>query len=389
MSLELDRSTWKRVAFGDVIDSITERVDNPSEAGVERYVGLEHLDPGVMTVQRWDSPDKVEAQKLRFASRDVIFGRRRAYQRKVAMAEFEGICSAHALVLRARSNYVDPAFLPVFLSSDYFLDRAIEISVGSLSPTINWRDLKVQEFDLPPLDQQRRIADLFWAIEGHRLALRSAQESARSLLSHIRAAMFTVRTDETRANELFHITIGRQRSPKHENGDYMVPYLRSANVTAQGIGVGDVKSMNFTPKEQEKFALKAGDVLVSEASASALSVGMPAVWREEIAGVVCFQNTLLRYRAIEGVSVPAFVEHYCHWAFETGGFLSAASGTNIRHIGVGGATSMKLGRSTIAEQRAFVHQASAVNAAIEALNSEQRTLKELVIGLSDEIFGGS
>jgi type I restriction enzyme S subunit len=170
MSLNLDNSTWKCVSFGDVIENVTDRVDDPSEAGVDRYVGLEHLDPGVMTVQRWDTPDRVEAQKLRFQPGDVIFGRRRAYQKKVALAEFEGICSAHALVLRARPGYIHPDFLPVFLSSDYFLDRAIAISVGSLSPTVNWRDLKVQEFDLPPLGKQKRIADLLWAVERHRLA---------------------------------------------------------------------------------------------------------------------------------------------------------------------------------------------------------------------------
>lgn len=189
MSLNLEKSTWKRVAFGDVIDSITDRVDNPSEAGVDRYVGLEHLDPAVMTVQRWDSPDKVAAQKLRFLPGDVIFGRRRAYQKKVAKAEFEGICSAHALVLRARPDYVDADFLPVFLSSDYFLERAIEISVGSLSPTVNWRDLKVQEFDLPPLDEQKRIADLLWAAERERLAsavLLAAVEATREAVIELR-----------------------------------------------------------------------------------------------------------------------------------------------------------------------------------------------------------
>lgn len=167
MSLNLDKSTWKEVAFGDVIDNVSNRIDDPSKAGVDRYVGLEHLDPGVLTVQRWDSPDRVEAQKLRFEPGDVIFGRRRAYQKKVAVAEFRGICSAHALVLRARPGYIHPDFLPVFLSSDYFLDRATSISVGSLSPTVNWRDLKVQEFALPPFDEQQRIADLLWSLSRH------------------------------------------------------------------------------------------------------------------------------------------------------------------------------------------------------------------------------
>lgn len=172
LSLGLDKSTWNRVHFGDVIQNVSDRIDDPATAGVDRYVGLEHLDAGSMTVTRWGTPDQVNAQKLRFQSGDVIFGRRRAYQKKVSRAHFDGICSAHALVLRAIPGQIDPDFLPVFLSSDYFLARAIAISVGSLSPTVNWRDLKVQEFLLPPIEQQKRIAALFWAMEGHRLSLK-------------------------------------------------------------------------------------------------------------------------------------------------------------------------------------------------------------------------
>ena len=130
MSLNLDKSTWKRASFGDVIENVTDRVDNPSEAGVDRYVGLEHLDPGVLTVQRWDTPDKVEAQKLRFQSGDVIFGRRRAYQKKVALAEFEGICSAHALVLRPRR--LRPSGLPAGLPVERLLPRPRHRYLGRL-----------------------------------------------------------------------------------------------------------------------------------------------------------------------------------------------------------------------------------------------------------------
>ncbi len=171
MTLAVDKSTWTKMKFEDFVQNVTDRVNDPSTSGADRYVGLEHLDPGTMVVSRWGSPDEVEAQKLRFRSGDVIFGRRRAYQRKVARADFDGICSAHALVLRARPERVHPDFLPVFLSSDLFLDRAIKISVGSLSPTVNWRDLRVQEFLLPPLPDQQRIADLLWAAERHRESL--------------------------------------------------------------------------------------------------------------------------------------------------------------------------------------------------------------------------
>lgn len=160
MSTEELPDGWNRVKFGSIAASITERVDDPSASGVDRYVGLEHLDPDSTTIQRWGSPSDVEATKLRFYPGDVIYGRRRAYQRKLGVADFDGICSAHALVLRARPDVCLPEFLPYFLQSDAFHQRALDISVGSLSPTINWKTLTVQEFTLPPIDEQRSMVSL-------------------------------------------------------------------------------------------------------------------------------------------------------------------------------------------------------------------------------------
>lgn len=155
---------WQRVKFGELANCINDRIDDPSTAGVKRYVGLEHLDPESLTIRRWGSPEDVESTKLLFKPGDIIFGKRRAYQRKLAVADFEGICSAHAMVLRAKPAVVFPEFLPYFMQSDLFMDRAVEISVGSLSPTINWKALAQQEFALPPLDQQRRISTLLKCI---------------------------------------------------------------------------------------------------------------------------------------------------------------------------------------------------------------------------------
>jgi type I restriction enzyme S subunit len=156
---------WRVVRFDEMAQLVNDRVDNPSEAGVERYVGLEHLDPESLKIRRWGSPDDVEAQKLRFQPSDIIFGKRRAYQRKLAVADFEGICSAHAMVLRAREETVVKDFLPFFMQSDTFFERALSISVGSLSPTINWKTLASQEFTIPPKNEQRRFAELLWSAD--------------------------------------------------------------------------------------------------------------------------------------------------------------------------------------------------------------------------------
>lgn len=136
----------------------------PVEEDKFTYLGLENLDPETLKVTRYGSDVAPIGEKLIMKKGDVLFGKRRAYQRKVAIAPFDGIFSAHGMVLRPITSVIDYDFFPFFISSDYFLDAAIKISVGSLSPTINWGDLKKLEFDLPSLSEQKRIAKALWAI---------------------------------------------------------------------------------------------------------------------------------------------------------------------------------------------------------------------------------
>jgi len=179
---------WKMVKFGDIADNIAERVD-PAEAETDIYVGLEHLDPQSLHLRHWGHPSDVTGQKLVFKNGDVIFGRRRAYQRKLAIAEFDGICSAHAMVLRAKPKVALPEFLPFFLQSDMFMERAIEISVGSLSPTVNWKTLRMQEFPLPPLEEQKKIAEILCAadeaVEKWSIAYQKTETALNTLRSRI------------------------------------------------------------------------------------------------------------------------------------------------------------------------------------------------------------
>lgn len=156
---------WKVWRFDQMATNVNVRIDNPSESGMEHYIGLEHLDADSLKIRRWGTPSDVEATKLMFKTGDIIFGRRRAYQRKLGVAEFDGICSAHAMVLRAKPDVVLPEFLPFFMQSDLFMNRAVEISVGSLSPTINWKTMAAQEFVLPPVEEQLRIVSLLSQFE--------------------------------------------------------------------------------------------------------------------------------------------------------------------------------------------------------------------------------
>lgn len=135
----------------------------PTEADKDAYIGLEHLDSGTLTVSRWGSDVAPIGEKLIMKKGDILFGKRRAYQKKVGIAPFDGIFSAHGMVLRPREKVITKEYFPLFISSDYFLDEAIRISVGSLSPTVNWKDLRDLEFNIPTIEEQRRITPLVWA----------------------------------------------------------------------------------------------------------------------------------------------------------------------------------------------------------------------------------
>lgn len=265
----IKRGEWKRLPFGAFADSINERVE-PASAADEIYVGLDDLDPGSLHLRRWGKGSDVIGTKLRFRKGDIIFGRRRAYQRKLVVAEFGGICSAHAMVVRAKPEFVLPEFLPFLMMSDKFMNRAMEISVGSLSPTINWTTLKVQEFEIPPLDQQRRISDILGNIDS-------------TLKSHIFQADTNEYAVQAKIDEVFGISNSGKFSIKplsyfttkivdgvHRTPNYTqegAPFIVIENLNrGTGIDFSDVRYVSW--KDHQEFCKRAkpelGDVLVSK-----------------------------------------------------------------------------------------------------------------------------
>jgi len=160
--LKIKKTNWEKHVFSDIAVNISERVD-PMNTDLEIYVGLEHIDGEMIHLKRLGKKSDVKGTKLRCYPGDVIFGRRRAYLRKAALVDFNGFCSAHSLVLRANPDVIHPRLFPFFLHSNVFMDRAVKISVGSLSPTINWGTLKEQQFHLPPKEKQSQLAEFLWS----------------------------------------------------------------------------------------------------------------------------------------------------------------------------------------------------------------------------------
>lgn len=260
---------WQIWRFDQMATNVNDRINDPSKADTEYYVGLEHLDSDSLKIRRWGSPSDVEATKLRFRKGDIIFGRRRVYQRKVAVADFDGICSAHALVLRAKPDVVLPEFLPFFMQSDIFMERAKAISVGSLSPTINWKTLAKEEFALPPLETQIKLVEILLAINEVIESLNNLNNQNtqlyHSLLESRVKNYIHLGKPQKRLEEVCHTIVdGTHKTPTYlEKG---VPFLRVTDINAEEI---DWSSVKYISEDEHRELCKRcrpekGDILLSK-----------------------------------------------------------------------------------------------------------------------------
>lgn len=240
---------------------------------------------------------------------------------------------------------------------------------------------------LPAPEEQRRIVDLVGALDDTIAAAERLKARLSATLAKRRDMAFAVR-DARPASEMFDILIGLQRSPARAEGPNQTRYLRSANVTHGRLILDDVKTMSFDEKQRIKYGVEPGDVLVSEGSASADAVGAPSKYQGELDGPVCFQNTLLRYRAMDSVTTPEFVSQWCSWAYESGAFREAANGTNIKHIGSGGACKMMVATVPLEDQPALTDELHAAQSAVEHAGSTVGTLRHLRSNLLTALLSG-
>lgn len=147
-----------KVKLGDVAEEVKETYDGNGNPAI---VGLEHLVPGDIRLKSW-STDIDNTFTKAFHKGQVLFGRRRAYLKKAAVAPVDGICSGDITVISAKQDKILPELLPFVIQNDDFFDYAVGKSAGSLSPRVKWSHLKEYEFNLPGMDQQRQLANLLW-----------------------------------------------------------------------------------------------------------------------------------------------------------------------------------------------------------------------------------
>jgi type I restriction enzyme S subunit len=165
--LNIDRSEWELVNFGDVAIQQKKSVDRDT-TGITKYVKGEHMNSEDLHLREWG---ELEDEYLGpafirlFDEGDILYGSRRTYLRKVTIAPFEGITSNTTFVIKPNEKRIDKRLLPFVMLSEGFAEHSIKKSKGSVNPYVNWKDIANYEFLLPPKEQQAELAELLWAMD--------------------------------------------------------------------------------------------------------------------------------------------------------------------------------------------------------------------------------
>ncbi|EOC0352295.1 restriction endonuclease subunit S [Enterobacter roggenkampii] len=362
---------WRWVKFGDVVRLPKTKSKDPLADGFERYVGLEHLEPGDLRIRSYGNvADGVTFTSV-FQPGQVLFGKRRAYQRKVAVADFSGVCSGDIYVLETKDPQVLlPELLPFICQTEAFFEHAVGTSAGSLSPRTNWVNLADFEFVLPPISEQlsaitalKAAIDVCYSLEATYIASGRMVQAFKDSLSK------RYNSNDIKSYLLKELLLGSPDSgcsapPKDVSTGYFV--LSLSALSRDGYISEEYKPVEPTSK-MLAAKLEFGDMLISRSN-TVERVGYVGIFSDE-RDDVSFPDTMMRLRPNPSLIIPDFLEALLQTTSSREYLMRIAAGTS--------ASMKKINRANLLQMPLKVPSIHLQNEALKELRKLKGTVTAL------------
>ena len=327
-----------------------------------------------------------------FKPGDFLLVSRNPHLRKASRVDFAGICSEKTFVLEtADESILSSEYLPWVLQNGRFWDYAQENRHGSTNFFINWSTLADYVFELPPIEDQKRIATILWAAQSARRNYRKLLKACDDVVKSQFVEMFgdpKLEPNKWNAKPLGEVCatrLGKMLDAKKQTGKCSYPYLANTNVQWFHFDLSDLRHMDFSDDDRIEFELKNGDVLVTEGG----EIGRCAIWREELPNCY-FQKAVHRVRCDLKVLLP----EYFVWCFkmkaELGLFKSYVSQSTIAHLTGKKIKQVPIPLPPLELQQEFADFAAsadkskfAVQKALDELNATTKKILNQELGLGD------
>ncbi|MDX7845460.1 hypothetical protein SJS51_18130 [Aeromonas caviae] len=359
---------WRRVKFGDVVRLSKAKSKDPLSDGIEHYVGLEHLEPGDLRIRSWGNvADGVTFTSV-FQPGQVLFGKRRAYQRKVAVADFSGVCSGDIYVFETKdAQALLPELLPFICQTDAFFDHAVGTSAGSLSPRTNWTSLADFEFALPPIEEQTRLIEVLLGFEQVLKATESLSAVAEKLRHSLMINHFEmVHPERQKVSEIGKWYSGGTPSrgnssfwggtiPWVSPKDMKLPDLDGAEetLTSEGVAAGS----KLMPKDTIMIVVR-GMILAHTFPVAKTLV--PAAFNQDMKALVVSEE----YR-------PKYIQYWFEYAAPSYLQLVSESSHGTKRLESDKLFALEVPKIDLDEQDSFITQVDDIRAAVNKAKSKQ------------------
>lgn len=387
MSLNLDTTAWERRTLGDIARASKEKVDL-TDGSVDRFIAGEHMETDDLKIHRWGDVSEVDlgpAFHRRFRPGQVLYGSRRTYLRKVAVADFDGVCANTTFVVETKDeNLLLPEFLPFIMTSEPFHAFAIAESKGSVNPYVNWSDIERFELDLPPLDEQKRIADLLWAIERHSRSLTSLLDleinSGRAAFSKL---VQSVGSEARSLGDVGRFTRGRRFTKADYVGEGL-GCVHYAQIHTDFVFSASA-ALTYVP-ESMKSSLRlarAGELIVAGTSEDLEGVGKAVAWFGD--DVAVHDDCFIYSHGLD----PKFASYLFASAEFNHEKRSFVSESKVVRLSSGSLAKMVLPIPDTAGQQEVVVAMGELKSAMGTVVSEKASATSLGRSFSVAIFGGN
>ena len=344
--------------LNNVVNRINGNVDRFTTE-LEYYVGGEHFESRELSITKRGliKPNlNILGFKFHFAFQtgDVLFMARNPHLRKAGMVMFDGLCSDASYILRTKDeNILSQKYLAVLLQTDHFWDYCESHKVGSVNFAINWTTLANYEFELPSIEEQRVLADKFWAAyelkEAYKKMIAATDEMVKSQFIEMSKAWPVMKLNG-------HVDIIRGVSYKPSDVVSSLDANSVGILRANNIANGEINTNEMVYVDQSRVSdaqrIRIGDIIVCASSGSQSLVGKAAInknlTREYAHGAFCLlircNNTIL----------PKYLNIYLQTALYRNQIESLSCGSNILNIKADHLTSLDIPIPDIKQQSDFV-----------------------------------
>jgi type I restriction enzyme S subunit len=380
---------WPAAALGDVARIERRGVAASSIEDGTWYVGLENIERGgkLVGVSRISAGDLGSA-KFKFEGHHVLFGKLRPYLAKVARPSFAGVCSTDILPI-APGPRLDRDYLAHFLALPQTVALATSHSSGANLPRLSPSELAKFELPLPPIEEQRRIADILNQVGA--LVTKAGETSA--CFDELAEAEFIQMFGDPLRNRLglptttvgdiaLQVTDGEHQTPKRE--DHGVMLLSARNVQD---GYLDLAKVDYIGHQEfarirRRCEPASGDILISCSG----TIGRVCQVRGEPPFALVRSVALVRPDPVYVTST--FLEHQLRQRTIKALMIRRANASSQANLFQGQIRPLPLLLPRLEAQHAFDLKIEAIERARRSCSERSRVVAELFASVQQRAFCG-